>query len=824
MRSPLDIVGGEVTGAILTTFTLELPFIDHWLHPLLSQAGVRNVVILADESIVAEQAALGESARAGQTYHVGAIKGRGIFHPKVIYLAGPDHQRACISSANLTSAGQLRNLETAAAIASDELDHLAALQQVRGFLRRLVDDQPAHIHEAVLQILEHGTEPPNGSAGSLRFVHNLDQPIVDQLPVDVTDATAPFVSTALLERLHSANDPVVSVDVRRVEAFSQDDGLDHPLRPIEIRPPDGRSHAPVVHGKALWHRRGWCLVGSPNLTGAALLRTASSGNVEAGLFIEEAPDFHLPDHDEADRPDPKIDRDIGTEDGPVKSTTAKAFSAVLEGELRVDGLEEGTVVLYATETGWERLGVVVDGRVNDDERLNPRRLRADLSDGTEAFAIVHRLLNLRARRQAPKGPGAAVVDKLPLDLQGIQQLEEVLNALYQLDDLAAEERAKIGTSSRPGEPEQDKATSIDEWRPARPGDDPRVPDLYRRVFPGEPDALLALIRRALRIEPEDSSTVALEDDEQRDDDAIDEEVVEEEQRVPRSSATVVRRYRTALLQTLDRGAERIRLATDPGLRDLTFQNVLRYHEVLPTVTVRVDPADAAKLGASQDPGEDEFVEVELLEPAALVDGRLRILDAYINGNPTVDGVCGATLLAHLSAAVDGRGELDELQTRRLDDLCYQVAPDLLAKADPTVAEIAWLPPQARIERLEPYATRVDWFAIVDHAEYEGWLERGDLDLEPHPTIQGSGAIRSLFDSPAWTVLGYALHRRLRRRRSLRRHRSQHRRRRTVPAPRTPDRTDRTTSSRRPDPRGDPAGQRQQVADPDLHRLQPQQRR
>ena len=73
MRSPLDVVAGEFDHAVLTTFTIDLTFIDQWVLPRLINAGVRNLVILADGGPLAEQLALGAATRAGRDYHLATI-------------------------------------------------------------------------------------------------------------------------------------------------------------------------------------------------------------------------------------------------------------------------------------------------------------------------------------------------------------------------------------------------------------------------------------------------------------------------------------------------------------------------------------------------------------------------------------------------------------------------------------------------------------------------------------------------------------------------------------------------------------------------------
>src|SRR5262245_2875269 len=111
MRSPLECITGSFSSAVVTTYSLNLRFFEHWVLPLLHAAGVRNVIVFADESELG--AALDEHGLrgVGRSYHVVSTRlGPGAFHPKLIFLHGENGTRACISSANLTVDGQLRNV------------------------------------------------------------------------------------------------------------------------------------------------------------------------------------------------------------------------------------------------------------------------------------------------------------------------------------------------------------------------------------------------------------------------------------------------------------------------------------------------------------------------------------------------------------------------------------------------------------------------------------------------------------------------------------------------------------------------------------------
>src|SRR4051794_4874581 len=162
MHSPLETISGQYEHALFTTYSLNLNFFEQWVMPLLRTAGVRNTIILADEAQLG--AALGDRnlRSLGRSYHAVAVRlGPGAFHPKLIVLTGTDSTRACISSANLTVDGQLRNVEGAIILDSNTPEHLHALRDVTTFLRRVVEaTAPAHTMEASLAALPIEDEAP----------------------------------------------------------------------------------------------------------------------------------------------------------------------------------------------------------------------------------------------------------------------------------------------------------------------------------------------------------------------------------------------------------------------------------------------------------------------------------------------------------------------------------------------------------------------------------------------------------------------------------------------------------------------------------------
>ena len=755
--SPLEVIGDGVTTALLTSFTIDLHFFDHWVLPKLTNAGIRNIVLFCDSVQLAEEIQFGTSRRAGQHYHVVPVESVGVFHPKVIYLSGKDNQRACVSSANMTPGGQLRNFETAGVITSDEPNHLRALSQVRDFFRSLATQNPSCATNAIMDAIQFGEDPPelvDDQSASTTFVHNLDQPIRSQLPSRAHRATAPFVSTNVINSFASQEKLTVFVDARRDDAIRSARSSLAGLEIVRFLDDDGAPSGRPVHGKAIWSTRDrWCVVGSPNLTAPALDSVSSSGNTEAALLFHDCSDFELPEFEIVTTPD-------DSETGTARSTstnTAKhsVFSATMDSALHVEGLDVGSIVEASGPVGWIEIGTVsTDGIVEHDNHTTPTRLRSPLSDGTYTFAIVHYVSYLEARRKARTNKSAAVVESLPLDLEGVRALEDILANLYALDDLATTERERRQARSENDDVGDDATLSIDAWRPAREGDEPRVPDLYRTVFEGDSDALLALVQNALRQARKASSEgPTLEDNEEWDEEAADAAQTAEDARPPRTTAEVVKRYRSSFLKLLDRGTERVKNCKNPDLRDLTFSEILHLHEELTRATVRVEHCQLSD--EEHEPADEEgMVEIQLLPPHLLIESRLDLIEAYTTNGGGTAGTCGSILFSHLAASVEARGQLEEVRQKRLDDLCYMNATALLETADIELAAIEWIPPQQCVALLEPYADRTNWCAIANYCEGE-WVKDVDIELEPYPLIAGSADFSNWQDSPAWNIIGHA---------------------------------------------------------------------
>ncbi|HKM45202.1 MAG TPA: hypothetical protein VJY12_07065 [Dysgonamonadaceae bacterium] len=108
-----EIPSGKFHSAIFTTYSINLYYLEQQVLPLLGSKGIHYVSILADGAMLSTQ--LENYGYLSQTrkrnYSVHGIQSSGAFHPKLIFLAGPDSILLLVGSGNLTSSGHGKNLE-----------------------------------------------------------------------------------------------------------------------------------------------------------------------------------------------------------------------------------------------------------------------------------------------------------------------------------------------------------------------------------------------------------------------------------------------------------------------------------------------------------------------------------------------------------------------------------------------------------------------------------------------------------------------------------------------------------------------------------------
>jgi hypothetical protein len=750
MRSPLELLRGRFDHALLTTYSFNLRFFEEWVLRSLWAAEVRNVVVFVDRLQLGEALLDRAPTLAGRGYHLVSARAKHAFHPKLLLVSGRDGARVCVSSANLTADGQLRNAESAIAFDANLPGHRRPILEAGELFRRLSAEAPPHTAGAIQAALaalpdEADEESP------YRLLHNLDRRLLDSFPSSGrTRAIAPFVDAdgAAARGLHERGELTVVVDGREIAAAPEFFAAEWE---VEARRFDSRLHGKAYEVATPDGR--WVLLGSPNLSRAALLQPAAGGNLEVAVAVTGAEELELPSSQpwdgRASIADAAAAR-LAVARAAAGSAVSASFNAWEDrGRIVVAGIPEGAQVERWSEGRWQPLGTVDGGAVlNPDPNLRPRRLRAVGEDGRAAFAVVAQPTTLKARLHRKVGRRQTeAVERLPLDVETVRILEDALAQLYALSELAGEIPA-----SGPRPPTRSQEASAGdggqplEWMPRTPEEEPRVPPVYAQGWEGEPDALLALISRVLRLDSKESGG---EIDVEREGLGIDEleevtgegevEIVEGEGEPPvRVGAEELKRYRRAFRQLFARGEDFLSSSKDPTLAGWAFTYLLRLVEDLGSNSVEVD-------------GQKEA----LMPRGELRAISLDVLELYL-GRGETDPLCLATARAHLAVAIRDRSRYGARDVERLEALAYRWAAELVAVPvdlpAPAAATVG-MDVAAAISRLEDYAERSQWAGVLIRAEE--LLDGARLESDPWPALVGSVRELDRPRSPAWSLLGFA---------------------------------------------------------------------
>jgi hypothetical protein len=751
MRSPLELLRGQFEHALLTTYSFNLRFFEEWVLRSLWAAEVRNVVVFVDRAQLGAALLDRAPTLAGRSYHV--VSGscaKHAFHPKLLLVSGKESARLCVSSANLTADGQLRNAESAIAFDASLAGHRRPILEAGDLFRRLSAESPPHtaaaIQAALAPLVEEGEEE-----SPYRLIHNLDRRLLDSFPhAGRTRAIAPFVDAAgtAAQSLHERGGLTVIVDGEEIAAAPRFFAAEWS---VEARKFDARLHGKAYEVATAEGR--WILVGSPNLSQAALLQPAGAGNLEVAVAVTDGEELALPAGEPwgegaavADAAAARLAVARAITDSPPPAS----FDAWEDADrIVVSGVPEGAGIERWSQGQWLSFGTVIDGAVlSPNPSLRPTRLRAVTEDGRVAFAVVARPATLKARLRARVGGRQTeAVERLPLDVETVRILEEALAQLYALSELAAE----VPPSGR-RPPRMSRSDSVDErdppsgWMPRTPEDEPRVPPVYAQGWEGEADALLALVSRVLRLDA--AERPGGEIDVEREGLELDEleevtgkgevEIAAEEDHPLQAGAGELKRYRGAFRRLFERGEDFLSSSSDPTLAGWAFTYLLRLVEDLSSHIVEVG-------------GRKE----SLMPRDELRAISLDILERYF-ARGEVEPLCLATARAHLAVAIRDQVRYDRRDVERLEALAYKWAAELVAVPmdlpAPSPATIG-MDLLTAVTRLEDYARRSRWDGVMTQAE--GVLDGARLELEPWPVIIGSTSNLDRLRSPAWGLLGFA---------------------------------------------------------------------
>ena len=98
---------------VATTFTFDFSFFEHRAVPALKAAGIRNILVLLDDGMLAQamEDSMGLEFTRNANYSFFPMASTGVFHPKMIFCTGKKECFLAVGSGNLTSAGHGGNDE-----------------------------------------------------------------------------------------------------------------------------------------------------------------------------------------------------------------------------------------------------------------------------------------------------------------------------------------------------------------------------------------------------------------------------------------------------------------------------------------------------------------------------------------------------------------------------------------------------------------------------------------------------------------------------------------------------------------------------------------
>jgi hypothetical protein len=287
--------GGALREFLVLGFTADLAFLERFAVSKARQLGAR-VTVLSDADHQIHDPI--DVHLAGHVYQYGAVTVPGAFHPKLSILVGSEDVWAAIGSGNPTMSGWGHNHELWCVVRGRTDTGLRAQDELGEWLLALPRHVvlPSWIAETLADIgARIRPEVVDDSRPDVRLLHNLDQPILDRLPTEAAEVNlaAPFIDPsgaavrAVLDRARPSRVRIAlqsklsSFDGRTLTAAAG-------RAEAEFRDVDDER---TMHGKLVEHvgvdGRHRAVVGSANVTSAALLRTVGEGgNCELAISAE----------------------------------------------------------------------------------------------------------------------------------------------------------------------------------------------------------------------------------------------------------------------------------------------------------------------------------------------------------------------------------------------------------------------------------------------------------------------------------------------------------------------------------------------------------
>lgn len=298
LHSPLSLLkewqcrgdAAKLLELLVIGYTFDLAFIEQRAVGLARGMGARVTLLGDAQHGIHDPVDIRQAGRAYQHGHVACL---GAFHPKLALLVGETDVWAAIGSGNPTTAGWGFNDELWIVIRSQRETGPHAMAQLGGWLTRIAEHpsiaMPSWISVTLSQIADMVTpQTVDSSEPDLQLLGNTDQAVVDQLPIGPVNSlrlSAPFFDPSgtavrtLIDRLQPAE---VTIALQPTLGSYDGETLTSAVESVtaaEFRHLSEEGNR-ISHGKLVEWTDGattMAMMGSPNLSRAALLKSTSAG-------------------------------------------------------------------------------------------------------------------------------------------------------------------------------------------------------------------------------------------------------------------------------------------------------------------------------------------------------------------------------------------------------------------------------------------------------------------------------------------------------------------------------------------------------------------
>ena len=326
LNTPINLIDAldaySFDHAVVTTFTFDARFFeDYCIENLKSFECNGNISVIVDAGIYEQILVANPNDRprtAGVRYLIEKFKSVSIFHPKIIFLSSSKRVRVIIGSANVTKSGITSNAEMVTiidcepeksdnllSIIRDIFDYLVSLNETIGSAS-LKSNLDAIISECpYLTNYDNDKQKEGAPAPRLRFLHNLNEPLLDQIVDLVNEAgLVPlelFVTSRFFDARPDLIEAISSVFGRiPVTIFTQNGStnlttewidpkrMKHQRYVINSCTFEEDGHHRTLHAKLLILRgskENLIVSGSANFTTPGLRRRSGTGNEEVALAV-----------------------------------------------------------------------------------------------------------------------------------------------------------------------------------------------------------------------------------------------------------------------------------------------------------------------------------------------------------------------------------------------------------------------------------------------------------------------------------------------------------------------------------------------------------